>query len=229
MRSNPSIDVVLEEMPKRTFAIAADWPGWARVGRGADDAIEALLRAGPRYAAAVVAAGLDLAPPADRAGLVVVARLPGSSGTEFGVPSVPLPGDDAPLDDAELARQAAILAAACAAFDAAVVRHEGAELAKGPRGGGRDLARIVAHVEEADRIYLSQLGARPPRGPAGPAPIVDVHAAALATLRARALGLPIEDQTGVKKRWTPRYYVRRAAWHWLDHAWEIEDRALQPG
>jgi hypothetical protein len=27
-------------------------------------------------------------------------------------------------------------------------------------------------------------------------------------------------------RWTPRYFVRRAAWHILDHAWEIEDRVL---
>jgi hypothetical protein len=26
---------------------------------------------------------------------------------------------------------------------------------------------------------------------------------------------------------TPRYFVRRTAWHALDHAWEIEDR-LQP-
>jgi len=25
-------------------------------------------------------------------------------------------------------------------------------------------------------------------------------------------------------RWTPRYFVRRVAWHVLDHAWEIEDR-----
>ena len=27
-------------------------------------------------------------------------------------------------------------------------------------------------------------------------------------------------------RWTPRYFVRRVAWHVLDHAWEIEDRVL---
>jgi hypothetical protein len=27
------------------------------------------------------------------------------------------------------------------------------------------------------------------------------------------------------KRWLPRYFVRRVAWHALDHAWEIEDRA----
>jgi hypothetical protein len=26
-------------------------------------------------------------------------------------------------------------------------------------------------------------------------------------------------------RWTPRYFVRRLAWHELDHTWEIEDRA----
>jgi hypothetical protein len=25
-------------------------------------------------------------------------------------------------------------------------------------------------------------------------------------------------------RWPPRYFVRRIAWHELDHAWEIEDR-----
>jgi hypothetical protein len=26
-------------------------------------------------------------------------------------------------------------------------------------------------------------------------------------------------------RWSPRYFVRRVAWHLLDHAWEIEDRS----
>lgn len=27
-------------------------------------------------------------------------------------------------------------------------------------------------------------------------------------------------------RWTARYFVRRVAWHILDHAWEIEDRLI---
>ncbi len=27
-------------------------------------------------------------------------------------------------------------------------------------------------------------------------------------------------------RWTPRYFVRRLAWHELDHAWEFEDRVM---
>jgi len=25
--------------------------------------------------------------------------------------------------------------------------------------------------------------------------------------------------------WTPRFAVRRSAWHALDHAWELEDQA----
>jgi hypothetical protein len=29
------------------------------------------------------------------------------------------------------------------------------------------------------------------------------------------------------KRWLPRYFVRREAWHVLDHVWEIEDRLMK--
>jgi hypothetical protein len=218
--------VALEIVRTRTFAVAVDWPGLARSGRDEDAALDALLRAAPRYAAALAAASVPFAPPADRAGLTVVDRLTGTSTTEFGAPGVPLHEDDTPLDEAGLARQAAILRASWAAFEAAAEQHAGTTLARGPRGGGRDLAKIVAHVEDADRAYLVQLGARSPKTATGPAPIADVHAAALAALRARALGLPVTDPNRVTKPWPPRYYVRRAAWHWLDHAWEIEDRAL---
>ena len=56
------------------------------------------------------------------------------------MPGVPLPGDDARLDEAELERQAAILQAAWAALETAATRHATDELRRGPRGGGRDLA-----------------------------------------------------------------------------------------
>jgi hypothetical protein len=223
------VRVSLEVVPRRTFAIAVEWPGWTRAGRTEDEALDALFRAGPRYAGVVAAAGIGLRPPAERSGLVVLARIPGTSTTEFGAPGVQLPEDDTPLDEAELDRLAAILRAAWAAFETAAERHANAELVKGPRGGGRDLAKIVAHVEDADRAYLVQLGARPPKRAAGPAPIEEVHAAALATLRSRSLGLPVADPSRVTKLWLPRYYVRRAAWHWLDHAWEIDDRAIPAG
>ncbi len=226
MSTGPTVDVVLEVVRRRAFAVAVDWPGWTRGGRTEDEALDALLRAGPRYAAVAAAAGMDLEPLRIVSGFTILARIPGTSTTEFGAPGVPLPGDDAPLDEAELDRQAAILRASWAAFASAAVRHADAELATGPRGGGRDLAKIVAHVEDADRAYLVQLGARPPKGPAGSAPIVEVHAASLAALRARALGQPVEDASRATVPWAPRYYIRRAAWHWLDHAWEIEERAL---
>jgi hypothetical protein len=35
--------------------------------------------------------------------------------------------------------------------------------------------------------------------------------------------LPVAGPRG-GKLWTPRFFVRRVAWHLLDHAWEIEDR-----
>jgi hypothetical protein len=46
----------------------------------------------------------------------------------------------------------------------------------------------------------------------------------LETLRAAAHGEIAERGPRGGLRWTPRYFVRRAAWHVLDHAWEIEDR-----
>jgi hypothetical protein len=222
----PRLDVALEIVRTRAFAVAVDWPGWTRSGRDEDAALDALLRAAPRYAAALAATGVPFDPPGARGGLAVVERTPGDAGTEFGAPSVHLAGDDEPLDAAELERHAAILQAGWSAFEAASARHAGAELAKGPRGGGRDLAKIAEHVRSADEAYLVKLGSRPPKGPDGPAPIGELHAAALATLHARALGLPVANAGRAVTTWSPRYYVRRATWHWLDHAWEIEDRAL---
>jgi hypothetical protein len=41
----------------------------------------------------------------------------------------------------------------------------------------------------------------------------------------KASGKPLPEPSGVGKPWNARYFVRRTAWHVLDHAWEIEDRA----
>jgi len=225
----PPLRVVLEVVGTRAFAVAVDWPGWTRGGRDEDAALDELLRAGPRYATALAAGGVAFAAPGDRAALAVVDRLPGNAGTEFGAPSVRLPGDDDPLEAAELERYAGILRGAWAAFDTAAARHARDELRKGPRGGGRDLPKIIEHVRGADEAYLVKLGSRPPKVPAGPASIVEIHAAALSALRARAMGQPVPNASRAVTPWTPRWYVRYATWHWLDHAWEIEDRAIRPG
>ena len=52
----------------------------------------------------------------------------------------------------------------------------------------------------------------------------DHRAVGLATLDAVANGRPIENPRNTRRPWSPRYFVRRSAWHALDHAWEIEDR-----
>jgi hypothetical protein len=46
-----------------------------------------------------------------------------------------------------------------------------------------------------------------------------------ATFAARADDGPVPEPNLVRVLWPPRYFMRRAAWHILDHAWEIEDRA----
>jgi hypothetical protein len=219
-------DVVIETGSKRTFASARDWPGWARAGRTQEDALEALLAYGPRYAALARKAGLELVPPAGAADLKVTRRVKGDAGTDFGVPSSPWPDDDDPLEDRELKRLISLLEAAWGAFDRSARSAEGVELRKGPRGGGRDLDRIVDHVIEAEEAYLGQLGSRwPKRAGDRKAHVTALRSILLDSIDARVHGRPLADPRNTKNPWTPRYTIRRTIWHALDHAWEIEDRA----
>ncbi len=224
-----TVPVYLERGDKRVFAAALDWPGWARGGRSPEEALAALVAAGPRYAAAVGKALPSFVAPSDPSDLEVVHRLTGGSGTDFGVPGRSPEEDDRPIGRAERERLAAILEGSWAAFDAASTAARGVELRKGPRGGGRDLDRIVDHVREAEEAYVVQFGAKRSvidRG-AGDA-TTRRRAAILDVLATKASGRPLPEPSGVGKPWNARYFVRRTAWHVLDHAWEIEDRA-RPG
>lgn len=213
------IRIVLEVAPKRTFASALDWPGWSRSGRTDDEAVDALLDHLPRYAD--VAKRAKLAVPA-RPSVDIVERVVGGGGTEFGVPGVPAAVEDEPLSTRELERMVSLLEACWAAFDSAARRAAGVELTKGPRGGGRDLDKMTGHVREAEVAYLSQLGSRAP----GPdKPMTRLRRTFTDALAARATGAQIADPSRTRKLWSPRYATRRAAWHVLDHAWEIENRA----
>jgi DinB superfamily len=217
------IRVALEAGAKRVFAVAVDWPGWARSGRDEEAALLALAEHAPRYAAAVGEPGL-----LEDAGYDVVERLSGGSGTDFGVPSAELPDETRPLTGEELARARRILEAAWAAFDTAAAAAAGKQLRTGPRGGGRSVEKMTDHVLEAEEAYLTQLGRRRPKPPE-PEPAArmrQVREAALATLAALARGNEPDDPSGVRRRWPPRYFVRRSAWHALDHAWELEDRLV---
>jgi hypothetical protein len=228
----PTIATYLEVGSRRVFAGALEWPGWCRSGRGEEAALRALLGYGPRYAASVGAAARGFTTPTDASALEVVERLEGNATTDFGAPAVPPSSDERPLDEAELERQALLLQACWAAFDAAAKPASAAVLRKGPRGGGRMLDAIVSHILESDRAYLVRLGGRHQKTPGADviAEMAGLRAMIVDVLWSRARGEPPAPTPGSRSRivWTPRYFVRRSAWHALDHAWEIEDRATVP-
>jgi hypothetical protein len=213
------LPVYVEVTRKRTFAGAVDWPGWCRAGKTEDEALAALVAYADRYAKVIARSRLGFERPAGVGDLDVVERLKGNATTEFGAPGVPPKADDQPLRAKELKRLTTILEASWRAFDRAAEGAVGVTLTKGPRGGGRDLSKMIGHVNGAEEGYLGQLGSRrPAEGGA-------LRATVVAALAARAQGKPVAEPNKVTKLWSPRYFVRRAAWHVLDHAWEIEDRS----
>jgi len=216
--SDQPVRVVLETAPKKAFATAIDWPGWSRAGKTPELALEALAAYEPRYRAAIRSATSRL--PADAAArFEVIERLSGNATTAFGAPGVIAEADGEPTDRAAATRLAVFLEAAWATFDRTATVAP-ATLRKGPRGGGRDTAKIVDHVNAADHGYAGAVGIRvsAPRSD-DPASVVALRAAMLDVVRAPSDGSPVH------RTWTVRFLVRRSAWHALDHAWEIEDRS----
>ena len=224
-RGAPAIRVVVEAGSKRVFASAADWPGWARSGRDETAALDALVAYAPRYASVVSRTRLGFVTPADRSALRVAERLRGNATTEFGAPGVPAKVDATVVGAADLARLRKLLTAGWRAFDAGVDAARGKTLRAGPRGGGRSLDAIVAHVRDAEAGYLSGLG-WPFKSSAGDRDLLErTRAAVLDGLAASARGEIAAKGPRGGVRWKPRFFARRLLWHALDHLWEIEDRS----
>src|SRR5258706_9719131 len=101
-----SILVTIEHTPKKTFASAADWPGWSRSGKTEDLALEALADYAARYAFGVDHGHRWFAATPTFVDFEIVERHEGSSGTEYGVPSRPTDHDARPTDAEEAARLA---------------------------------------------------------------------------------------------------------------------------
>jgi hypothetical protein len=221
--------VYLEVGKKRVFAGALDWPGWCRSGKDENLAVGALLQYGQRYRCAIERARLGFEPPEQASDFTVAERLTGGAGTDYGAPTVAPAADAREVSLADLQRFQALLEAIWCHFDAAVQLGEGKQLRLGPRGGGRNLEKIVRHVLEGEMAYLTQLGGKfkwdASQADARQA-FPPLRQAILHTLGEAVRGaLPSQGPRG-GQRWRPRFYVRYSAWHLLDHAWEIEDRIL---
>ncbi len=197
---------------------AIDWPGWCRSGRTETDAIDRFVDAADRYNVVIDRAGLEpLSVSAHD--LSVVETVMGDGGTDFGVPSAITDLDRRPVSADEAARSASLVEAAWAVFER-VAAAAPAELRKGPRGGGRDRARMIEHVDGGDDAYAGVMGIKVRAQDRAVAGAVEaMRAAMLEVLRQPSDGSPIGG-----RKWPPRYAARRIAWHALDHAWEIEDR-----
>lgn len=221
-----TIEVYLEIGKKRTFASAIDWPGWCRSGRDEGSALQALFDYGPRYAKVLYTAQIAFQAPADVSMFAVIERLEGNTTTDFGAPDIAPSSDMKPVDQAELQRFQTLLETYWQAFDAAVRRASGKKLRKGPRGGGRDLEGIVQHVLGADASYLRRLAWKFKKGEGEnlSEKLSQSRQAVLNALAAAVRGEVPERGPRGGVIWTPRYFVRRVAWHVLDHLWEIEDR-----
>ena len=196
------VRVYLETGDKRTFASAADWPGWSRSGKDEKTALKNIASYAPRYARVVKLARIEF--PVHGFSFSVVERLKGNATTDFGAPGVPAKDESKPMTKADATRMVALLEACWKYLDDVRARAP-QELRKGPRGGGRDREKMYQHVLDAEMGYAPAIGLK----------LKEPDRKALL----EAIRNPKNDT-----KWPVPYAVRRIAWHALDHAWEMEDR-----
>jgi len=225
-KASNKIDVYLESGEKRTFAGAVDWPGWCRSGPDEASALQALVDYAARYARILRAEEFAFQAPISISAFNVIERIKGNATTDFGAPDLAPSADAEPVNDADLQRFQSILKACWRFFDATTKSASGKELRKGPRGGGRELDGVIQHVLGSDVGYLSQLASKVKLDEAADSSeeLKRVRKSIIEALTASARGEVAERGPRGGIRWKPRYFVRRVAWHVLDHAWEIEDR-----
>jgi hypothetical protein len=217
-----NIRVMLEIGPKgkRVIAVAPDWPGLSRGAKTEDDAVERLLTYLPRYAPVAKLAGMG-AEFAASANVDVVERYPGVGSTDFwGISFAFSEIDKKEMSSEELERELTLLQACWAFFDD-VRSRVSAEMAKGPRGGGKDRDRIVRHTLISELDMAKKVGLREPQEMMLTEEGIQAHREDYSdSIRV------FHAEGKLARTWPLRYLIRHTAFHTMDHAWEMEDKDL---
>ena len=218
------VRTVLERGPKgkRAVAYAVDWPGWSRGDRTPELALERLAAYLDRYRPVAAAAGI--ADELDASGeLEVVEDREGTGSTDFwGISFSPSASEPEPLDGDELERRITLLRACWTVFDGTAASVS-AEMAKGPRGGGRDRDQIIRHtVRTESEDFAKKVGLRIPEEAAlSPAGLQAHRESFVAAMRVYNAG------EGKRMRsWNLPFLLRHSGFHTMDHAWEMQDKDL---
>lgn len=213
-----------------------EWPGWCRAGRDELRALDALVAYGPRYRPIASLAGLDLVLPDSADGLRIIERVRSSATTDFGAPARLAVDDTRPLTAPEIDRLARLLVAYWSFFDAVLCEIPEPARSVQPEVG-RSPAQMRQHLLDADVMHLSAFG---PAYREPPAEAIDrlepvTRSRLLAAFRSVSPGQAPAPVRRYGFEWTPRFAVRRSAWHALDHAWQLQDQfpnavvATRPG
>jgi hypothetical protein len=218
-----ALRLTLEVGPKdkRVVAVAPDWPGLERGAKTGEAAMERVQSYLPRYAKVAKLAGMD-AEFAALANVDVVERYRGTGSTDFwGISFAFSSIDRHGMSSKELERELRLMQGCWTFFDD-VRSRVSAEMQKGPRGGGRHRDRIVLHTLATEQEWAAKLGLHHPQG----ARVTDddglrvYRGAFCAAIRA------FHSEGRMARTWPLRFLIRHAAYHTMDHAWEMEDKDL---
>jgi hypothetical protein len=210
---------------RRVFAQALEWIGWCQAGKDEATALKQLRAFGLRYATVAEQAGFPFVAPPSVEAFEIVERMPGTATTDFGAPGVLLTSDQEPFAEGDIERLCRLVSACWATFDEAL-HGISVDLLEVKPEHGRSLSAMRLHLLETDRMHLSAFG--PAFRQPDPAQIAEQEATVREQLLAELRAIPPKQALALCRRygfvWTPRFVVRRSAWHALDHAWEIQDR-----
>lgn len=206
---------------KKSAAFALDWPGWNRGGPSDEQAYANWAGYRDRYRLIAERAGL-LAEFDSQPGSDIVVTYEGTGSTDFwGISFAASPFDVGPLDSDVMDRRLSLLWACWEYFDD-VASRVSAELKKGPRGGGKDRDQIINHTLGVERGDMARwVGVTYPEG-------VILDPAVRRQYREDFSNALREYNAEKKKAGKSEisYLLRHAAYHTMDHAWEMEDKDL---